>query len=162
VAYKIQTLDGLPVYDATESISVHVTRADIHAKDRRNPEKCAMAEACKRDLHVVEARAYLSRLYIRYADSDRWLRYKLPETVRQEVAAFDRGGGFSEGVYHIPALSPNTRAGGKYQGGRGKHGTDNPPQKRQTHRNVADLRVHSPLSGGAIEPTPHRRREDKI
>lgn len=145
---RIQTLDGLPVYDATEPLYIEIVKADIHQRDRKNPEKCALARACNRELHV-EARAYLSRLYVKHGD--RWLRYMLPETIRHEVAAFDRGGGFSEGSYRLPPVPLHQRSGAKYQGGSGKKNTGSAP-KRQTHRKVEGVRAASPLYGGAIEP----------
>lgn len=147
---RIQTLDGLPVYDATEPLVIEIIKDDVHARDRRNPSKCALAQACKRELHV-EARAYLSRLYIKHGDH--WLRYQLPETIRSEVAAFDRGGGFSQGTYRIPPLSPNKRAGGSSQGGKGMRANPRKLPSRRTHRQVEGVRATSPLAaGGAIEP----------
>jgi len=144
---RIQTLDGLPVYDATEPLIIEIVKADIRSRDRKNPEKCALAQACKRELHVTEARAYLSRLYIKHGDH--WLRYQLPETVRTEVASFDRGGGFSQGTYRIPPLSPSKWSGGRTRGdGTGKPKT---MPARQTHRKIEGLRAPSPLAGGAIE-----------
>jgi len=146
---RIQTLDGLSVYDATEPLYIEVVKNDIHPRDRKNPEKCALARACNRELHV-EAKAYLSRLYVK--QGDHWLRYQLPETVRQEVAAFDRGGGFSEGTYRIPPLSPKQRSGGAAQGGKGIRTSPRSRQlTRQTHRKVEGVRAASPLAGGAIE-----------
>jgi len=145
---RIQTLDGLPVYDATEPLYIEVVKNDIHPRDHKNPQKCALARACNRELHV-EAKAYLSRLYVK--QGDHWLRYQLPETVRQEVAAFDRGGGFSEGTYRIPPVPLNQRSGAKSQGGSGKKPGPAPAFKRQTHRKVEGVRAVSPLAGGAIE-----------
>ena len=146
---RIQTLDGLPVYDATEPLVIEIIKADIHMKDRKNPAKCAVAEACKRELHVTEAKAYRSRLYVRYGDH--WKRYMLPESVRQEVASFDRGGGFSQGTYRIPPLPVRQHSGGPGQGGNGKHSGRSATKLIQTHRNVEGVRAHSPLAGGAIE-----------
>jgi len=145
---RIQTLDGLPVYDATEPLWIEVIKEDVKANRRRDPERCALAAACTRTLHV-EAKAYLSRLYVRH--DDHWLRYMLPEAIRSEVAAFDRGGGFSSGTYRIPPLPPKARSGGGAQGGKNprKTGTG---LKRITHRDVKGLRAPSPLFGGAIEP----------
>jgi hypothetical protein len=74
----------------------------------------------------------------------------LPESIRSEVAAFDRGGGFSAGTYRIPPLSLRNRSGEANQGGKGKPtGTRTAPKR--THREVHGLRAPSPLSGGAIE-----------
>ena len=143
---RVQTLDGLPVYDATEPLFIEIVPQDIRMEDRKDPEKCALARACNRELHI-EARAYLSRLYVK--NGDHWLRYMLPESVRQEVAAFDRGGGFSQGVYRIPPVPIHQRAGGKHRGGKGERTGTGP--KRQTHRQVEGVRRTSPLYGGAIE-----------
>lgn len=49
---RTQILDGLPVYDATESLVIEIVKSDIRQKDRRDPEKCALARACNRELHV--------------------------------------------------------------------------------------------------------------
>jgi len=156
---RIQPLDGLPVYDATEPLIIEVIKSDIHPRDRKNPEKCALAEACKRELHVTEAKAYLSRLYVKHGNH--WLRYQLPETVRQEVSTFDRGGGFSEGTYcippRIPPLSPKQRSGGTAQGGKGIRAGPRSAPSRQTHRKIEGVRAASPLAGGAIE----RRSDDR-
>ena len=147
---RVQTIDGLPVYDATEPLLIEVVKEDIVLRRRKDPERCALAAACKRELHVTEARAYLSRLYIRHRDH--WLRYQLTETVRQEVSSFDRGGGFSEGTYRIPPLSPRQRSGGPAQGGSGiRKGPRIASNARQTHRIVEGVRAASPLAGGAIE-----------
>ena len=153
---RIQTLDGLPVYDATEPLLIEVTSADVNRHRRRDPERCALAAACTRSLHV-ELRAYLSRLYIKHPDGNSWLRYILPEAVRQEVSAFDRGGGFSSGTYRVTPLPLRQRSGGPGQGGSGKHNPNNPkPAKPSiprhiTRRDVHGLRSHSPLMGGALE-----------
>lgn len=145
---RVQTLEGLPVYDATEPLVIEIVKDDIQARDRKNPEKCALARACNRELHT-EARAYLSRLYIKHGDH--WLRYQLPETVRHEVASFDRGGGFTQGTYRIPSLNPSRWSGGQAQGGKGKRTGPRSAPTRQTYRKVEGLRAPSPLAGGAIE-----------
>jgi hypothetical protein len=146
---RIQTLEGLPVYDAKEPLWIEVIKEDVVPKRRKDPERCALAAACTRTLHV-EARAYLSRLYIKQPDGNSWLRYILPEVVRQEVSAFDRGGGFSQGTYRVTPLSPRARSGGPSQGGSGKRSTGTAP-KRPSHRTVHGVRAPSPLIGGAIE-----------
>lgn len=145
---RIQTLDGLPVYDATEPLFIEVVPQDVDIHRRRDPERCALAAACTRTLHV-EAKAYLSRLYVKHGDH--WRRYALPESVRSEVAAFDRGGGFSSGTYRLPPLPPNRRSGGPNQGGSGDRKHTGTGDKRVTHRDVKGLRSHSPLFGGATE-----------
>jgi hypothetical protein len=155
---RIQTLDGLPVYDATEPLWIEVTAQDVKQHRRRDPERCALAAACKRELHVTEARAYLSRLYIRYADH--WKRYQLPETVRTEVATFDRGGGFSSGTYRIPPLSPTKQSSGRNSKRDGNgNGKPKPMPKRPTHRDVHGVRAASPLMGGALETLTNLRKK---
>lgn len=142
---KIQTIDGLPVRDATEGILIEIIPDDINKRDRRDPAKCAVSRACKRELHVIEALTYPSRLYVRHGDH--WKRYRLPDTVREEVAAFDRGGGFSVGIYRVPALQPTSRSGG-YPSRGGKQASTGNGAKRQTYRRVEGVRAHSPLTGG--------------
>ena len=146
---RIQTLEGLPVYDALEPLWIEVIKEDVVQRRRKDPERCALAAACTRTLHV-EARAYLSRLYLKQPDGKSWLRYILPEVVRQEVSSFDRGGGFSQGTYRVTPLGPRARSGAPSQGGSGKHASGT-GAKRPSHRAVHGVRAPSPLMGGAIE-----------
>jgi hypothetical protein len=147
---RVQTIDGLPVHDATDTLLIEVMPVDISERSRQDPEHCAIAEACKRELHVTEARVYLSRLYIRLGDC--WERYQLSETIRSEIQSFDRGGGFSTGRYRTVPVPPSKREGMPNRGGpRSKTGTGRPI----TQRNVTGIRQHSPLAGGALEGSKH-------
>jgi hypothetical protein len=148
---RIQTIDGLPVHDATEPLLIEVLPVDIKSRRRKDPEHCAVAEACKRELHCTEARVYLSRLYVR--QSDHWLRYEMPTTIRSEIQTFDRGGGFSTGSYRIIPPRPSKRVGMPKRGGNNK--TNSGGGKPITQRHVTGIRQSSPLTGGAIEPGKH-------
>jgi len=147
---RIQTIDGLPVYDATDTLLIEVLPVDISERRRQDPEHCAIAEACKRELHVTEARVYLSRLYVHRGDH--WERYQLTETIRSEIQSFDRGGGFSTGHYRIVPVSPSKRVGMPMRGG---HKTTTGTGRPITQRNVTGIRQHSPLTGGALEGEKH-------
>lgn len=163
MARKIQTLEGLPVYDADAPLMLDIGQADIHSRWRKFPDKCAVAEACKRQLHVTRALAYRSRLYVLHDEGTakaHWKRYQMPETVRNEVITFDKGGGFTPGTYRIPTMPPSKIAGAPYRGGTGGQRTGKGTQ--HTIREVHGVRAHSPLMGGAIEATlPYRQKEDK-
>lgn len=144
---QTQTIDGLPVYDATEPLMIEVLPADISRRRRLDPERCAVAEACKRELQVQEARVYLSRLYVH--QGDHWLRYVLPESIRSEIQTFDRGGGFSTGTYRITPPVPSKRVGAPMRGGQNR--THPGAGKPITQRHVTGIRQSSPLTGGALE-----------
>jgi hypothetical protein len=153
---KIQTIGGLPVYDADDPLVIEIIPADIRKRYQKHPDKCAVAEACKRELHVSEALAYRSRLYVRHGDH--WKRYQMPETLRNEVITFDKGGGFTPGTYRIPTMPPSKLVGAPYRGGQGRNTGRGTPH---TVREVHGVRAHSPLMGGAIEATlPYRPKKD--
>lgn len=87
----IKAIDGLPVLDAKRAIKLTVSSADIRKGDLKRPDDCAFARACRRELHVKEARVHLGRIYLRTNDTN-WLRYQTPRALRSEIIAFDRGG----------------------------------------------------------------------
>jgi len=60
-----------------------------------NPNSCAIALACKRQLKdkgVTDAYVHLGRLYLLI--NKKWRRWHVPGYARDEVIAFDRGGRF--------------------------------------------------------------------
>lgn len=151
-----QTIDGLPVYDATEPLEIEVLPVDIVPRTRQNPEACALATATCRELSpkgVDHARFHLSRAYVRQADH--WLRYEVTSSTRTEMVAFDRGGTFQPGVYYFWPLTEGRRSGSPGQGGAGKHTKSQKPRdtspKAGVMHKVEGVRPASPLSGGSIE-----------
>lgn len=115
---KILSIDGLPVLDAYETLTIHVTAQDIARADIKHPEGCAVARACMRETHAIEARVHLGRVYIR-TSKDHWNRYITPRSMRDEIIAFDRGGKFEPGEFTLQIPSPTIKLG-KHYGGKNK------------------------------------------
>lgn len=106
----IKDIDGLPVIDATESIILRVTARDIRAASIKEPNQCAIARACRRALHVKEARIHLTRMYLRTNDHN-WVRYEVPRSARAEIIAFDRGGDFEPAEFIFGKVTPSQKVG---------------------------------------------------
>lgn len=104
------SIDGLPIIDAKRPIKLHVTAADIGKADLKEPHNCAVARACRRDLHALEARIHLGRVYVK-TNPGSWTRYITPKPMRAEIIAFDRGGHFEAGEFVLSAPSPNKLLG---------------------------------------------------
>lgn len=102
-----------PVFDAKKPLSIKVTADDIKRADTKEPGNCAMARACKRDLHVEEARVHLTRVYIKPYGAKQWTRYATPPDLRAEIIAFDRGGKFLPGEFKLKHIKPSDRLGAR-------------------------------------------------
>src|SRR6516162_1349939 len=101
---RTQTIDGMPIEDATKSLVIHITRKDVKMGAKKSPERCAAALAAKRDMHADEARIHLGRSYLRFGK--KWVRYQTSNSLKAEIIAFDRGGSFSPGDYLLHKMSP--------------------------------------------------------
>jgi hypothetical protein len=112
---KIKEIDGLPVIDAKRPITITITKSDVDKADVKEPAGCAVARACRRDLHAIEARVHLARVYVR-TNKGNWTRYMTPRSMRSEIVAFDRGGQFEPGEFTLSAPSA-TKVLGKRRGG---------------------------------------------
>jgi hypothetical protein len=108
-------IEGLPVIDAKRSIMLHITADDIKKADARRPETCAAARACRRELHALEARVHLGRIYVK-TTKEKWTRYQTPHALRSEIVAFDRGGTFAPGEYKLAPVTPSHKATGQQKG----------------------------------------------
>jgi len=128
----IKAIDGLPVIDATHPLTIHVSRQDIRGSDPKRPDACAVARACKRELHCMDVRVHLSRIYIR-ANKTNWQRYIVPNSMRDEIVAFDRGGTFEPGAFVINPAYPSICLGVKHAPGPKKRPRQ---QTRQNHKLV--------------------------
>jgi hypothetical protein len=113
---KIKAIDGRPVIDAKKPLNLTITKNDIDKADAKEPAGCAVARACRRELHVVEARVHLARIYLR-SNEGNWVRYMTPRAMRSEIIAFDRGGRFQPNTFQL--VPPNTadRLGAKRKTG---------------------------------------------
>lgn len=139
----LKTIDGLPVFDAKKPIKLHVTSADIRNADKKKPNSCAVAKACYRELHAKEVRVHLSRVYVRTNDMN-WQRYMTPVNMRQEIVAFDRGGKFAPGEYHIMKPNPAKKTG-KQQGST----TNQSPKPKKKGKNREYHRITDVRTGPA-------------
>lgn len=118
---RTQKIDGIPVQYAKRPIKIKVTAADIAKADRGEPESCAVARACRRELHCTEARVHATRTYIRKSPN-MWTAYATPARLRTELVAFDRGGRFEPGEFElkVPPKPKGKRTGTK-TGDNNKH-----------------------------------------
>ena len=137
----VKEIDGLPVLNATAPISLRVTKGDIAKADPKRPNNCAVAIACRRALHVKEARVHLSRVYLRTNDGN-WTRYVTPKSLRTEIIAFDKGGAFAPDAFDLGVPGPSRAATGKRQGSAKKVTKKTPPKtKRRKPHVVTDVRA---------------------
>ena len=114
---KVKAIDGKPVLDAKRAITLTITPNDIAKADRKEPVDCAVARACRRELHAKEARVHLGRVYVRMNEGN-WQRFLTPKALRSEIIAFDRGGSFEPGTFVLSAPTPSKVATGKRRGGK--------------------------------------------
>ena len=112
---KLSAIDGKPVIDGKRPLSFTVTGGDIKGADRKRPENCVIARACRRELKAEEVRVHLSRTYVRTNEGN-WQRYITPKDLRSELIAYDRGGSFASGEYTLPAPQPSKQLGKKRGG----------------------------------------------
>lgn len=111
----LKAIDGKPVFDAKKPITLNITPNDIAKADRKESADCAVARACRRELHAKEVRVHLGRVYVRMNEGN-WQRFLTPRSLRSEIIAFDRGGSFEPGKFVLPAPHPAKQASGKRQG----------------------------------------------
>lgn len=91
----MKEIDGYPVANATSSLRIEVTKQDIEKGMPLNPNACAIARACVRQLpRVVAAKVHFGRLYLKFEGQQRWRRWSMPEYAVREQIAYDRGGRF--------------------------------------------------------------------
>jgi hypothetical protein len=91
----MKIIDGHPVANGMTRLRVKVEKQDIEKGQPLNPNACAIARACVRQLpRVVAAKVHFGRLYLKYEGQTRWRRWGVPEYAVREQIAYDRGGRF--------------------------------------------------------------------
>jgi hypothetical protein len=91
----MKRIDGHPVANGMTRLRVNVTADDIEKGQPLNPDACAIARACIRQVpKVVAAKVHKGRLYLKFEGQQRWRRWTVPEYATREIVAFDRGGRF--------------------------------------------------------------------
>jgi len=102
------------ISDADESINVTVSEVDAKLADPLKHEGCAMAVACKRQLHADGAVITLSNAYI--VQGTHATRYTVTEAVKREITSFDRHGDFRPGLYTLSRVPLTSRIGRRKEG----------------------------------------------
>lgn len=105
-----RTFEGLPVVDADKDMVIHVNAKDIANSIKKNPDKCAAANAGKRELRR-DVKVFLSRMYVKADNGKKWIRYLTPSNAAREIVSFDRGSSFEPGDYKFKAASLGQRLG---------------------------------------------------
>lgn len=134
---KVRAIDGLPVIDAKQALTLTINDNDINKASVKEPADCAVARACRREFHAKEVRVHLARVYLR-TNKGNWVRYMTPRPLRSEIIAFDRGGRFAPGEFKL--LPPNhaDKLGAKRK--TGPKIAKKTPLRRATYHVVTDVR----------------------
>lgn len=99
-------IEGKPIVDASRSVVISIRTTDIRYAVGKAPDACAAAIACVRQLdESISARVHRWRTYVEYGD--RWVRYVTSPELREEIITFDKGEGFSPGIYKLGKVPPS-------------------------------------------------------
>lgn len=106
------TIDGIEVEDATKPLILHIREADCKS-GKKDPSGCAAAKAACRIDGVIEARVYRTRTYLLMQSKGKkvWKRHNTPNSIRNELIAFDRGGSFEPDDYTLGIVGVSERLG---------------------------------------------------
>ena len=128
----MRSIDGQAVTDAAMRLRIDVTRRDIEKGAPLNPNACAIAVACVRQVpDCTDAYIHLGRAFLRIRD--KWKRWHLPKYARDEVVAFDRGGKFVPQEIELQ-VPPVTRLLKVSRAQRPRSRPTSPVRKRVVHR----------------------------
>jgi hypothetical protein len=128
----MRKIDGEPVGNAAVAIRLTITKADIQKGAPLNPNACAVALGAVRQMpEVIEAKAHLGCIYLRFRGQRGWRRYRTSQALAREIVAFDRGGKFFPGEYDL--LPVPTGALIKRLRGESKPRSRSGPKRRKPH-----------------------------
>lgn len=100
------------VRDATKSILITVADKDSKTSTKKDPENCALANACKR-LKIAD-HAIIGIGYSWLIKDDVATRYKTSVAVGREITSFDRHQDFAAGEdYRLAKVPENDKLGAK-------------------------------------------------
>ncbi len=105
---------GKKVIDAKHPVMLTITDEDCKRGSTKDPGGCAAALAARRKFHAKSARVHLGRVHIETPKV--WIRYMTPQSLKNEIIAFDRGGYFDAGTHRLAVLQPSKRTGLHYGG----------------------------------------------
>lgn len=139
----VRNLDGKPIINSDESLTLAVRTADIRHAVATAPDACAAAIACVRQFHALSARVYASRTFIEY--ETHWMRYVTSPPLRREIVALDDGEKFHPGLYRLgKADAPGNAATGSGTGGplTERYKPSGKTRKKPIHIHTLRGRVH--------------------
>lgn len=100
---------GVRVVDATKPLRLSITDEDCKYGNKKEHHTCAAAVALLRQGEGAEVRVHVSRAYVKRGR--KWVRYKVPASMRAEIIAFDRGGTFSPGEFVLSPVQDSVKLG---------------------------------------------------
>lgn len=131
-------IDGKPVKDTKRRVVLTITERDVARGKSKQPDACAAAKACVRQLGALSARVYTSRTYVEFPRH--WERFHTPSNLRTEIISFDRGHAFEPGDYTLRPMQKSKVATGKRQGGPAPKGRSNFPRR---YNKINGIRSHA-------------------
>jgi len=82
----MKRIDGQPVANGHRRLRIKVSAADIKDGAPMNPNACAIARACLRQVpRVVDAMVHKKRLFLLFEGQTRWQRWYVPEYATREL-----------------------------------------------------------------------------
>ena len=124
------------VVDATEPVTIEVTKQDERAAARKDHAVCALAVACKRSEHMDGVIVSIGRAYL--IKGKRATRYFMSQSAAREVVSFDRGSAFAPGAYTLIAPHKGNRLGDRQ---RPKRGPQKAASKRRKYHFTEGIRT---------------------
>lgn len=103
------------IVDAVEPIRIEVTPRDQREAVKLDPQRCAMAQACRRQERVDGVVISLSIAYL--VKGNTAVRYSVPPSVSREITSFDRHKDFHIGEYQLGAPSVRHSVRTPHKGG---------------------------------------------
>lgn len=114
------------VMDAKKNISIHVEWNDVEEARMGDPENCAIAQACKRELRADHVLVSKSIAYI--IKGNKATRYWVPTETQRQIAKFDAMESFEPAEYRLYTPYTSQRLG------EGLHGGYNAGTKRRVSK----------------------------
>lgn len=134
---------GVAVEDADKPLTITVSKTDVRTGAKKNANTCAMANAVCRQTGASAAKIHFSRAYVKMGT--KWMRFSVPPALRSEVLAFDRGGEFAPGEYHLGPIQPTCRldrpAESRWKPDYNKTRKSKPGKKRKPYHVVSGVRA---------------------
>jgi len=139
----MKTIKAYPIHNAKLPLVLAIMPEDIEQATRKDSANCAIACAARRVFHTAEVRIHLSRIYIRKGRV--WLRFMTPQSLRNEIIAFDRGGSFCPGEHWL-AAPPPAKQTGKRQGSDVERPTGGRGKPRNPYHYTEEVREKSSVT----------------